>query len=386
MLAKNSCVGFFCFLKQLKGGKTVKKSWFVNGRRRFARATGIFLLLLAVAALPALTGCSSNTAAPAKGQQVVELKLAHFFPSTHPAEKDLILPWAKAIEEATNGQVKITSYPQETLLKADAIYDGVVNGIADMGLSCFSYTRGRFPALEAFELPGVTYNNSKVASKVAWEGIKQLNPKEVQDTKLMMVLTTGSGDLFTKVPVQKMEDLKGLEIRATGLSAKTLQALGANPVAMPQSDAYEALSKGVVKGNLGPVEVLQGWKQAEVTRYITKTPFLYNTLFFVTMNLDRWNSLSPETQRAIEKVNEEFFEKVAMGLWDKQNEDALKYAVDEQGMELLTLQKEEADRWITTIKPIQDEYVANMKDKGIEGREILDKVEELAGKYNAEYK
>jgi len=364
----------------------VKKSWFVNGRRRFARATGIFLLLLAVAALPALTGCSSNTAAPAKGQQVVELKLAHFFPSTHPAEKDLILPWAKAIEEATNGQVKITSYPQETLLKADAIYDGVVNGIADMGLSCFSYTRGRFPALEAFELPGVTYNNSKVASKVAWEGIKQLNPKEVQDTKLMMVLTTGSGDLFTKVPVQKMEDLKGLEIRATGLSAKTLQALGANPVAMPQSDAYEALSKGVVKGNLGPVEVLQGWKQAEVTRYITKTPFLYNTLFFVTMNLDRWNSLSPETQRAIEKVNEEFFEKVAMGLWDKQNEDALKYAVDEQGMELLTLQKEEADRWITTIKPIQDEYVANMKDKGIEGREILDKVEELAGKYNAEYK
>jgi TRAP-type C4-dicarboxylate transport system substrate-binding protein len=183
-----------------------------------------------------------------------------------------------------------------------------------------------------------------------------------------------------------MEDLKGLEIRATGLSAKTLQALGANPVAMPQSDAYEALSKGVVKGNLGPIEVLQGWKQAEVTQYITKTPFLYNTLFFVTMNLDKWNSLSPETQRAIEKVNEEYFEKVAMGLWDKQNEAALKYSVDEKGMKLLTLQKEEADRWITTIKPIQDEYVANMKDKGIEGQQILDKVKDLADKYNAEYK
>ncbi len=364
----------------------MKKLWLGNGRRRFAREAGIVLLFLAVTALLALTGCSNNTAAPAKSQQVVELKLAHFFPGAHPAEKDLIQPWAKAIEEATNGQVKITSYPQETLLKADAIYDGVVDGIADMGLSCFSYTRGRFPALEAFELPGVTYNNSKVASKVAWEGIKQLNPKEVQDTKLMMVLTTGSGDLFTKVPVQKMEDLKGLEIRATGLSAKTLQALGANPVAMPQSDAYEALSKGVVKGNLGPLEVLQGWKQAEVTQYITKTPFLYNTLFFVTMNLDKWNSLSPETQRAIEKVNEEYFEKVDMGLWDKQNEAALKYSVDEKGMKLLTLQQEEADRWITTIKPIQDEYVANMKDKGIEGQQILDKVKDLADKYNAEYK
>ncbi|MDD4334340.1 MAG: TRAP transporter substrate-binding protein [Desulfotomaculaceae bacterium] len=364
----------------------MKKLWFGNEKRRLAKTAGIVLLLLAVTALLALTGCSSKTTDPAKSQQVVELKLAHFFPGNHLTEKELVQPWAKAIEEATNGQVKITGYPQETLLKADAIYDGVVNGIADLGLSCFSYTRGRFPALEAFELPGVTYNNSKVASKVAWEGIKQLNPKEVQDTKLMMVLTTGSGDLYTKVPVQKKEDLKGLEIRATGLSAKTLQALGASSVAMPQSDAYEALSKGVVKGNLGPIEVLQGWKQAEVTQYITKTPFLYNTLFFVTMNLDKWNSLSPEIQKAIEKVNEEYFEKVAMGFWDKQNEDALKYAVDEKGMKLLTLPKEEADLWITTITPIQDEYLANMKTKGIDGQQILDKVKELADKYNAEYK
>ena len=166
-------------------------------------------------------GCSSSPQTQGAGQAAVELKLAHFFPGTHPAEMELIQPWANAIEEATNGQVKITSYPNQTLLQADAIYDGVVNGIADLGLSCFSYTRGRFPLLEAFELPGVIYKNSKVASKVAWEGIKQLNPAEVQDTKLMMVLTTGSGDLFTKVPVRSHSDLQGLAIRATGLSAQT---------------------------------------------------------------------------------------------------------------------------------------------------------------------
>jgi TRAP-type C4-dicarboxylate transport system substrate-binding protein len=105
----------------------------------------------------------------------------------------------------------------------------------------------------------------------------------------MMVLTTGSGDIFSKVPVKTLNDLQGLDIRATGLSAKTLKALGANPVAMPQSESYESLSKGVVKANLGPVEVLQGWKNAEVTQYLTKTPFLYNTLFFVTMNVDKWS-------------------------------------------------------------------------------------------------
>ena len=56
--------------------------------------------------------------------------------------------------------------------------------------------------------------------------------------------------------------------------------------------------------------------------------FFHNTLFFITMNLDQWNALTLEVQAAIERVNEEYFEKkVAMGrMWDKQNEAALKWA------------------------------------------------------------
>lgn len=359
----------------------------MNGKKRNGKKgmgvkglIGIFLLLAMLMA----AGCGGTAASSDQGK-TLELKLAHFFPSTHPAETELVQPWAKEIEEATEGRVKITSYPGQTLLQADAVYDGVVSGIADLGLSCFSYTRGHFPVLEVFELPGITYANSKAASKVAWEGIKQLNPEEVQDTKLMMVLTTGPGDLYTKVPVRTLDDLKGLELRATGLSAKTLEALGATPVAMAQSEAYESLAKGVVQGNLGPVEVLQGWKQAEVTKYLTLTPFLYNTLFFITMNLDKWNSLNPEDQEVIERINEEYFERVAISLWDQQNETALKYAVDERGMEVITLSKEEADKWINLVKPIQNEFVEKMNQQGLKGQEILDTVMELSEKYNKEY-
>ncbi|MBC2724274.1 MAG: TRAP transporter substrate-binding protein DctP, partial [Desulfosporosinus sp.] len=188
-----------------------------------------------------------------------------------------------------------------------------------------------------------------------------------------------------KEPVRELKDLKGLEIRATGLSAKSLTALGALPVAMAQSEAYESLSKGVVKGNLGPVEVLQGWKQAEVTKYVTFTPFLYNNLFYITMNHDKWNSLDPKDQKAIEAVNERFFEDVAMGLWDKQNESAIKYAVNEKGMETITLSQEEQDHWISLVKPIQKDFVAQMNQKGLKGQEILDKVINLADQYNKEF-
>jgi len=343
----------------------------------------LLTMMVILALLATLTACSKEQAAPAgeTKQETIEIRLAHFFPSTHPAETDLIQPWAKEIESATGGKVKITSYPGESLLPAAQIYDGVVNGIADMGLSCFSYTRGRFPVLEVFELPGIIYPDSDSASRVAWEGIKELNPKEVQDTKLLMVLTTGPGDLYTKVPVKSLADMKGLQIRATGLSAKTLKALGAVPEAMPQSEAYEAISKGIVKGNLGPIEVLKGWRQAEVTDYVTRTPFLYNTLFFITMNLEKWNSLDEETRKTIETVSEKYFNEVACGLWDKQNETAWKWAVEQEGMKEITLTEAEAAEWIKLIQPIQDEFVAAMDQQGFEGQKILDTVKALADKY-----
>lgn len=346
----------------------------MSGKRLIALLTVMILLVM--------SGCSQQPAKPGAqtAQAVVELRLAHFFPSTHPAEKDLIQPWALEIEKATNGKVKITSYPGESLLPAAQIYDGVVNGIADVGLSCFSYTRGRFPVSEVFELPGIIYKDSKAASKVAWEGIKELNPKEVQDTKLLMVITTGPGDLYTKIPVKSLSDLKGMEIRATGLSAKTLQALGAVPVAMPQSEAYESLSKSIVKGNLGPVEVLKGWKQAEVTKYLTQTPFLYNTLFFITMNKQKWDSLDAQTQKTITEISEKYFNEVGRGLWDKQNVEAMEYA-NSKGIETIKLTPEETEKWIKLVQPIQQEFVANMDKQGLAGQQILDKVKSLADKY-----
>ena len=255
--------------------------------------------------------------------QVYTFSLAHFFPAVHPGETVLVQGWAEALDEASGGRIAIDSYPGETLLKSAEIYEGVVSGIADIGLSAFFYTRGRFPVLEAFELPGIIYKSSYAASKVAWEGIKELNPQEIQDTQLMFVLTTGPGDLFTTRPVNNLSDLQGMKIRAAGLSADTLALLGASPEAMPQPDAYEALSRGIVEGNLAPIEVLQGWRHAEVTDYVTRTPFLYNCIFFITMNQEKWDQLPADLQEIFLSVNEQFFEEVAAGLWDVQNSSAL---------------------------------------------------------------
>lgn len=353
--------------------------------KRFCKTSSLLLVMVLCVSLVIAAGCNKSTTTGSQGK-TIELKLAHFWPATHPAETQLVQPWARDIEKASNGRIKITSYPGETLAKANDIYDGVVKGGVDIGISCFSYTKGRFPVCEVFELPGITYHTSKAASKVAWDTLQELNPKEVQDTHLLMVLTTGPGDIYSKSPIRTLEDIKGMEIRATGMSAKTLTALGATPVGMPQSEAYESLSKGVVKANLGPDEVLKGWKQAEVTKYLTKTPFLYNTVFFVTMNKDKWNSLDPEMQKVVTDVSKKYFEEVAAGLWDKQNEEALKWAVDEKKMELITLSPEETAKWIGLVTPVQQETIDAINKTGLNGQEVITKVKALADKYNQQYK
>ncbi len=334
-----------------------------------------------------LAGCGESNKEgrnESKTQKPIELKLVHFLPSVHVMETDKVQGYIKAVKEATGGQVVITSYPAETLLKSAETYDGVVNGVADIGIGLAAYTKGKFPVMEVCEAPGIVYNNAEVASKVAMGIFQKMNPKEFQDTKVMMLFGTGASDLLTKDPCRNLDDLKGLEIRTTGMGTESLRKLGATPVSMPQTEVYDALSKGVVKGTQNNLESLKGFKLADVVNYATKTPFLSNNTFFMVMNLDKWNSLPGDIQQAIEKVNEQYFEEEMAGAFDEFNEEGMKWAIENNKLELITLPDTETGKWVEKVKPLQDDYVTRVNQRGLAGQEILDLAKELAGKYNKE--
>jgi TRAP-type C4-dicarboxylate transport system substrate-binding protein len=103
--------------------------------------------------------------------------------------------------------------------------------------------------------------------------------------------------LFAKRPVRNLEELKGLKIRSTGTSAKVVQALGGVPVAMPMSDAYDALSKGVVQGIIGPYEPMKGFKLAEVVNNSTEYGSAYVNTNYIVMNKEKWNSIPAHAQK-----------------------------------------------------------------------------------------
>ena len=309
--------------------------------------------------------CFGLTSSEAK---TVELNYSIFFPATH-GQTLLASEWAKEIEKRTNGAVKVNIFPGATLTPPDQTYDGVVKGIADLGMSVLSYTKGRFPLSEVIDLP-LGYKNGLQATKMTNAFYSKFQPAELADTKIMYLHAHGPGIFHTKKPIKSMDELKGLKIRCTGTSVRVVSALGATPVAMPQNESYDALQKGVVDGSVSPIETLKGWKIAEVIKSTTENfGSAYTVGFFVTMNKKKWNSLPKDVQQTIEQVNQEWIEKTGQ-TWDELDTQGKEFSLS-QGNQIIELSREEDQKWAQAVKPVLNEYVNQMKQKGLPGEEAL---------------
>ena len=314
---------------------------------------------------------------PSAKAKTINLTYSNFFPPTHGhaiAGANMI----KEIEKRTNGRVKISYFPGGTLTKPRVCYDGVVKGISDIGMSCFAYTRGRFPIMEAVDLP-FGYKSGKVATRVAYEFYKKMNPKELQDVKVLVIHAHGPGVLAAKKDVNSLDDIRGMKIRCTGLAAKLAKYLGAAPVAMPQNQAYEALQKGVVEGTFCPIETLKGWKQGEVIDYVIETKALgYTTAMFAVMNKQKYESLPPDIQRIFDEVGEEWVN-VHGDVWDRADRAGLKFVI-ELGRKIHGLSPAQEKKWVQSITPIILDYQSKMEKKGLPGKKAVKVLRGLVAK------
>ncbi|MGE4557949.1 MAG: TRAP transporter substrate-binding protein [Desulfovibrionaceae bacterium] len=331
-----------------------------------------------IVVLAALTACACLPAKMVRADDVVRLTYSNFFPPSHIQSK-LAESWCREVEKRTGGKVKIDYFPGGSLTKAPQCYDGVVQQMSDIGMSALAYTRGRFPAMAAVDLP-MGYKSGKAATEVANRVYEKFQPRELSDVVVMYFHAHGPGILHTaKTPVKKLEDLQGLKLRATGNSGQLVKTLGGTPVAMSMPDSYQAIQKGVVDGGMYPVETNKGWKMAEVVDYMTETyPVAYTTTFFVVMNRDRWSALAPDVQQAIRDVNKEWVAKHGAA-WDESDVEGRKFFLAEGG-EVIPLDAAESKRWVAAAHPMLEEYVQQANKRSLDGQAILDFIQATLAK------
>ncbi len=326
--------------------------------------------LAAIAGLVLAVGCGKKEASAdgAAAVQTYKLTYSIFFPPMHVQAKTG-MEWAAEVERRSGGRLQIAVHPGGTLTKADQCWQGVLGGISDLGMSCFAYTPGRFPLLEALDLP-LGWPDGLTATRTATALAAKYNPAEIQGAKILYIHAHGPGILATKKPVRALEDLKNLKIRGTGLSAGIATALGATAVGMPQPETYDALQKGVVEGTFCPIETLKGWKQGEVVEFVTDTKAIgYTTAMFVAMNQKSWDALPADLQQILVDVSAEFVDKHGAA-WNQADAKGLEF-VQGLGREIIALSADEEARWKAAVEPIVQKYLAQTAEKGLPGADFL---------------
>lgn len=315
-----------------------------------------------------------------EASEKIQLRLTTMFPMAH-LHTALNKAFADEIKSKTNGRVEITVFPVGTLTAPDKIYDSVVKGIADIGMVPPTWVAGRFHLSEIMEMPS-DIPSAWVSSKVITDLFKRFSFKEYEDTHVLYLHGPGRNLITTKnTPVKTLDDLKGIKLRTSGGTVPIVKALGAVPRAMPMSEAYEAISKGVVDGTFAVPETLSGFKLAEPVKYLITPPVSTSSCQVVMMNKQKWETLPADLKQIFTDVSNEMSEKHAF-VWmyyDKMGLDYFKSLG--KGREIINIPASQKPEWEKAVAPVMEKYIADKEALGLPMKEFVKYFQERVAYY-----
>ncbi|MEO0911464.1 MAG: TRAP transporter substrate-binding protein [Pseudomonadota bacterium] len=319
--------------------------------------------------------------------QDVTLRFQHFISPKGSVPAFFMAPWAEKVMEESDGRIKIELYPAMQLGgKPPALYDQIRDGVIDGGWTIPSYTPGRFPEAEAFELPFITSLDAEASSRAAWEYTQKYLTERMSDVHLLAVHVHGPGIIHKRgAPVETVEDFAGLKLRGPSRQANSLlEAMGATPVGMPVPAFPEALSKGVVDGGVIPWEIVPALKVQELADSHTTVAgdrSLYNTFFIWAMNKSSYEAL-PDDLKAVIDANSGIEASAWAGRAMDEGDTLAEDLIGETDNTVYVMSEEE----VAKIREIGEAQVAawidDMKAKGLDGEAMVEDVRALVETYS----
>ena len=295
-------------------------------------------------------------------------KFANFMAPTHPYVESTFAPFAKAIEDGTSGEVKVTVYSGGELGAGPAEqYARAVDGVAEFSISLPGYTASTFPLTLVAELPGVL--EEKTGTETIWKNIELFQP-EYKRVKLVALRSSADNIIYSATkPIRSLEDLKGMKIRVPSRnSGELVAAWGGSPVSMPVNDVYNALQTGVIDAAMIDGTATKAFRLGEVANYVTVGMKTTNSPFFIVMNRDAWDSLTDEQKVVVEEAGKQAsLDGQAMQL--RVAADGIDSFGAMQGKEVIRLTSEQAASFNEVADQVTDRIVAEI---GGDARKVVD--------------
>ncbi len=336
------------------------------------------ILVLAVSSL--MAACAKPAPAPAPAKPI-ELTYQHQLAAAPGSVPGLIADtYAKMVSERSGGRIKITTYPGGVLVaKVPEYIDATIGGLCDISTAVVIYYAARMPLTNVTQLPvpgGIVPPFGKCGDS-AWQLYKKFPEirAEWPDLKVLSLPPFSLASVHTvDKPVRRMEDLKGLKIRAPGGAlGAAVKALGAIPVSGSMAELYGMLEKGVAEGATINYEGCKSVRLAELLHNHTFGVHLNHHVWFVIMSQDKWNSLPADVQKVLDECAEELVA-AADKIWLDFEQEAKDFTFSGEfdPQEHIFLPPEEIARWDAVLAPIRDKWVADVEAKGLPGKKVLD--------------
>ena len=308
-----------------------------------------------------------------------ELKLSSMFPPTHFINTVALEPWAKSIEEKSNGRVRITLFAAGSALgDATKQFDQVRSGVVDIAVGIPAIPRGRHPRTTLMELP-FTIKSSDAGTHVLMDIYQKYLKDDYPGTVILNLTITEPSAVHTKQPISDLDQIKGVRVRAPTPSVTAmLNAIGATPVGMPPTQIYESAERGVIDGNVMPWGPVGAFKLHEVFKHHLNAR-IDAVAMYTLMNERRYKSLPPDIQKLFDDSRSHFIE-VWSRLWKETDQKAIETA-KKAGNTVADMPDAKRNEWRQKMKPVVDQYIAEQSKVTPESRDIYDAMVAALSKY-----
>ncbi len=312
------------------------------------------------------------------------LKLQHSFSSVSSAHDKFLVPWARQVEAQSGGRIRIDLFPSMQLGGAPSqLYDQARDGIADIVWAMPSTTPGRFPKIEAWELPFVPSVRALVSSKAIDDYGRANLMDEFREVHPLGFSCSDRGVLHANRPVRIIEDMKDLRLHVqTRFTGDALRTMGAVGIPMPNAQLPLAITQHVVDGCIDPWDMMPALKLNDLLK--THTEFadssLSSTTFALVMNKASYDRLPRDLKDVIDANSGQAAAGAAGTMWDLQAKTVAD-SVAQRGDPITTLLPEFVAHWRKATEPVINAWLKAMKDQKADGVKLLASAHALLVKY-----
>ena len=208
--------------------------------------------------------------------------------------------WMDRMTRESDGRLQFEAYWNGTLVgRAHTVHE-LAAGVADIGVISPVVSRaGMHLTRGSLAFYGGIFDR-KVTEPIFWELWAEHAELREEFAGVVVLAANSLSPMFvmtTAKPVRSLDDLRGLRLKSTAEKVVALRRLGVDAVAMPMSEAYFALSRGILDGAVSPADTLVSLNFDEMIRYITLLPNPRPPYPSRAINLNAWNRLPDELRK-----------------------------------------------------------------------------------------